>query len=183
MSSPERNTYNAPYTGDQLNKVAFPLGGIGAGVMQFVLEGGEQAKPGLAFKVGQGLPQKISWAAQPWVAVGFEHVAEEEMFARHAVTEVDVDLGRRVGLEQHIAPLAERAVGDVAKGGDVDIGRRPADAVGKAVGQILGGKPSAPHQPGNIAIAGEYQVFAVQGVLPWPLTPFTAMVRLCLTTP
>ena len=33
MSSPDHNTYNAPYTGDQLNKVAFPLGGIGAGMI------------------------------------------------------------------------------------------------------------------------------------------------------
>ena len=28
-----RHTYNGPYTGDHLNRVAFPLGGIGAGMM------------------------------------------------------------------------------------------------------------------------------------------------------
>ena len=33
MSSPECNTYNVPYTGDHLNKVAFPLGGMGAGMI------------------------------------------------------------------------------------------------------------------------------------------------------
>jgi hypothetical protein len=30
-------TYNSPYTGDNLNRVAFPIGGIGAGM--FCLEG------------------------------------------------------------------------------------------------------------------------------------------------
>ena len=36
-SSPEKRIYNGAYTGEYLNRVAFPIGGIGAGM--FCLEG------------------------------------------------------------------------------------------------------------------------------------------------
>src|SRR5512147_499181 len=75
---------------------------LGAFVVEFLFEGAQQAKTGVALQIVERLLKERAWAAIPWLTVRLQHVAEKEMFARVLFAEVDMNLGGRVRLQHEI---------------------------------------------------------------------------------
>ncbi len=73
-----------------------------------MFESDAQRDASLAPQIFDCVAQQGTRAAGPRTAVGFEHIAEEEVLLRRAVAEIDVRLGHRVGLENQIAERSER---------------------------------------------------------------------------
>src|SRR5262249_47048460 len=87
-----------------------------------------------------------------------------------AVAEIDQHLGLRVGHQDQVAIGAERAVPDGPEGGDVDVGRRPADSLGHPGLQVPAGKALAPHLAGDVAVAEHDEVVAKHRLAPSVVT-------------
>lgn len=134
---------------------------LDTGIDEFLLEAGGEAEAE-GGEPGDRAFEKIARAALPGAAVRVLEIAEIEALGG-AVVEWDRDMNGAVGTNDEIPGRTERRGHNRAETGHHDVGMGEADAAleaGSAIGEREG---FAADQPGPVAIAGEYQIFALHG--------------------
>jgi hypothetical protein len=139
-------------------EAAAPIGFVGdlgrALDLEFVLERRHEPHAGDPVEPVEGGFQDGPGAERPGLALQREDVAEHEALDV-VFRKGDADIGGGVGHEQKVAERAERGFGDGVETGDLDVGRRPADAALQALFKLVRGKGLAAHLAGEIACGGE----------------------------
>src|SRR5215208_6329740 len=96
---------------------------------ELLLEGGDQAQPGLPFKPGQRVLEEGARAGIPRAPVGVGRVAEKEVQGRDFIPKIHPCFGGRVGQEAEIPGRAPRVrLGDGPEGRERLVGRNPSHA-------------------------------------------------------
>ena len=112
--------------------------------LELVLESADERQTGDPFEPGERRLQQRTCAIVPWRAVGVSDVADDELLGSRLVAERNTSARCGVGDQHEIAKRTEWAFGDRVEAGDLDIGRRPADAALQTLVEIRGGESLAP---------------------------------------
>src|SRR5215211_4207840 len=116
---------------------------------ELLLEGGDQAQPGLPFKPGQRVLEEGARAGIPRAPVGVGRVAEEEVQGRDFIPKIHPCFGGRVGQEAEIPGRAPRVrLGDGPERRERLVGRNPSHAPFEARLELRGRDRTSPVQAG-----------------------------------
>ncbi len=113
--------------------------------LEFMLEGAIERNTCHPVQPLKGGLQDRARAELPGPSVGIADVAEDKILLRRALPAFYADAGRWIGNEHEIAERAKGAFGDGVEAGDLNIGRRPADALLQALFHLRQWKGLAAH--------------------------------------